>query len=78
MAATLTGSGGGVIRDILARKEPMILHSDIYALWAALGGLIIGLEWINSLAQAGILFAAIVFLRLISAHYNWRLPRRRR
>ncbi|WP_373804654.1 trimeric intracellular cation channel family protein [Jeotgalibaca porci] len=78
VAATLTGSGGGVIRDILARKEPMILHSDIYALWAALGGLIIGLEWINSLAQAGILFAAIVFLRLISAHYNWRLPRRRR
>lgn len=57
----------------------MILHSDIYALWAALGGLIIGLEWINSLSQAGILFTAIVFLRLVSAHYNWRLlPQRQR
>ena len=48
-AATLTGSSGGVIRDILADKEPMILHSDNYALWAALGGLIIGLDWINGL-----------------------------
>lgn len=76
VAATLTGSGGGVIRDILARKEPMILHSDIYALWAAMGGLIIGLELIDNLWQASLLFGAIVSLRLISAHYNWRLPRR--
>lgn len=76
VAATLTGSGGGVIRDILAHKEPMILHSDIYALWAAMGGLIIGLELIDTLWQAGLLFGAIVCLRLISAHYNWRLPRR--
>lgn len=75
VAATLTGSGGGVIRDISARKEPMILHSDIYALWAAMGGLIIGLEMIDNLWQASILFGAIVSLRLISDHYNWRLPR---
>ncbi|MGP6140174.1 MULTISPECIES: trimeric intracellular cation channel family protein [unclassified Jeotgalibaca] len=76
VAATLTGSGGGVVRDILAHKEPMILHTDIYALWAAMGGLIIGLDLIDNLWEAGFLFGAIVCFRLISAHYDWRLPRR--
>lgn len=76
VAATLTGSGGGVVRDILAQREPMILHTDIYALWAAMAGLIVGLEIIDSLWKAALLFGAIVSLRLISAHYNWRLPRR--
>lgn len=54
----------------------MILHTDIYALWAAMAGLIVGLEIIDSLWKAALLFGAIVSLRLISAHYNWRLPRR--
>lgn len=76
IAATLTGSGGGVVRDLLAGREPMILHSDIYALWAALGGLAIGLGLVYGNLLTGILFLLIVTFRMVSAHYNWRLPRR--
>ena len=32
-AATLTGAGGGMIRDIFARRKPMIFQSEIYAAW---------------------------------------------
>ena len=35
-AATLTGAGGGMIRDILARRKPMIFQSEVYAAWGDL------------------------------------------
>lgn len=44
-AAVLTGSGGGIIRDLLAGRKPLVLKAEIYAVWAALGGLIVGLGW---------------------------------
>ena len=43
VAAVLTGSGGGIIRDLLAGRKPLVLKAEIYAVWAALGGLIVGL-----------------------------------
>ena len=76
VAATLTGAGGGIVRDVFAGRKPMIFREEIYALWAALGGLLIGLGYIqNSLSIAG-LFIAIVLLRMLSVHYQWKLPRR--
>lgn len=75
VAATLTGSGGGMIRDVFARRKPMIFREDIYALWAALGGLIIGLGLIQGPWMGGALFASIIILRMLSVHFKWRLPR---
>ena len=43
VAAVLTGSGGGIIRDILAGRKPLVFKKEIYAVWAALAGLLIGL-----------------------------------
>ena len=34
---TLTGAGGGVIRDLMSARIPLILHRDIYASAAILG-----------------------------------------
>lgn len=75
VAATLTGSGGGMIRDVFAGRKPMIFHAEIYALWAALGGLTIGLDFINGPWTTGLLIILIVVLRMLSVHYKWRLPR---
>lgn len=76
VAATLTGAGGGIVRDVFAGRKPMIFREEIYALWAALGGLLIGLGYIqNSMSTAG-LFVAIVLLRMLSVHFQWKLPRR--
>lgn len=37
LMGTLTGSGGGVIRDLLSDKIPLILRQDIYATAAVVG-----------------------------------------
>lgn len=44
VAAVLTGSGGGLVRDLLAGRKPALLHNEVYGLWAALAGLLIGLN----------------------------------
>ncbi|MFD1707716.1 trimeric intracellular cation channel family protein [Siminovitchia sediminis] len=76
VAATLTGSGGGIIRDVFAGRKPLVFRAEIYALWAALGGVVIGLGFINGPWTAGILFAAIVVCRMLSVHFKWKLPKR--
>jgi uncharacterized membrane protein YeiH len=35
----LTGCGGGIIRDILAREIPMVLRSEVYATACIIGGI---------------------------------------
>ena len=50
VAAVLTGSGGGIIRDLLARRQPLVLRDEIYSVWAALAGLIIGLQLFSGIS----------------------------
>jgi uncharacterized membrane protein YeiH len=78
VAAMLTGIGGGMIRDVFAGRKPLVLHDEIYAAWTILAGLLVGLRFIAYTNAVGLyaLLAVIVTLRLLSVHYNWRLPRR--
>lgn len=76
LAATLTGAGGGMLRDIFAGRKPLIFHSDIYALWAAFGGLLIGLNIFHGPILTYILLCLIVIFRMVSVYYNWHLPKR--
>lgn len=73
--STITGVGGGVARDVLAQRRPMVLHQEIYAVWAMLTGLFISLEWINasSVFQLYLLFFFTIAMRLLSYHMNWHL-----
>ncbi|GAL05919.1 putative inner membrane protein [Photobacterium aphoticum] len=36
----ITGCGGGVIRDVLAREIPMVLRTEVYATACILGGIV--------------------------------------
>ncbi|MCP3027418.1 trimeric intracellular cation channel family protein [Halobacillus sp. A5] len=74
-AAILTGVGGGVTRDVLAQRKPMVLHQEIYAVWAMLTGLLVGTGVINveSSAQYYLLFLFIIGLRVMSYHMGWHL-----
>lgn len=74
VAAVLTGSGGGMIRDLLAGRKPVVLQSEIYAVWAALAGLAIGFSIITKPLGLYSLFIIIVTLRMTSLIYKWRLP----
>lgn len=76
VAAAMTGTGGGIIRDLLARRKPTVLQKEVYAIWAMMAGLLIGLGYPQGLAPLMILFALIVFLRMLSLRLGWKLPYR--
>ncbi len=78
VAALFTGTGGGVIRDILAGRKPLLLRDEIYALWAILAGLVIGLGWISTEEPVLLyaLVAAVVIMRIISVRFKLKLPRK--
>ncbi|MBM7619076.1 putative membrane protein YeiH [Bacillus tianshenii] len=76
VAAVLTGSGGGIIRDLLAGRKPLVLRAEIYAAWAILAGLAIAFGITSSPWQLYVLFVFIVLLRVLSYTYKWRLPNR--
>ncbi|MEK8128557.1 trimeric intracellular cation channel family protein [Paenibacillus filicis] len=76
VAAMLTGIGGGMIRDVLAGRKPLVLRDEIYAVWAMLAGLMIGLGWVQGSWQLLVLFVFVVALRMLSVIRKWRLPRR--
>jgi uncharacterized membrane protein YeiH len=74
VAAVLTGSGGGLVRDLLAGRKPLVLRAEIYAFWAIIAGLLIGFELVKQPIELYILFIGIVVLRVLSYTFNWRLP----
>ena len=78
VSAILTGCGGGIVRDLLAGRKPLVLRDEIYALWAAIAGLIIGLQCPT--ANDGFLyflFGIILFFRYLSYSREWQLPRKK-
>ena len=73
-AAVLTGSGGGIVRDVLAKRKPLVLKNEVYAVWAVVTGLVIGFGIAVSDISLYILFVSTTILRVISYLYKWRLP----
>jgi uncharacterized membrane protein YeiH len=73
-----TGTGGGIIRDLLAHRKPAVFQPGVmYGVWAMMAGLAIYMGWPrHGWAIAG-LGALIVALRLASFHGRWSLPYRR-
>lgn len=75
VAAVLTGAGGGVIRDILAGRHPLIFKKDIYAVWAAGAGFLVGIGLHSYDWTLYALLVVVASLRILSYHYQWELPR---
>jgi len=74
---TITGSFGGMIRDILINEEPLIFRKDIYALACVLGGVIyfICISLNVNLSFSQFIAALTVFLtRVIAVKYHISLP----
>ena len=74
VAAVLTGSGGGIIRDVLAKRKPLVLKNEVYAVWAVLAGLAIGFGIAKEDWSLYVLFIITTVLRVVSYLYKWRLP----
>lgn len=74
VAALMTGIGGGIIRDLLAKRKPIVLHSEIYAVWTILAGAMIGLKIAEKPIELYILFILVTVMRVLSYTYDWKLP----
>ena len=73
----LTGIGGGMLRDLLVAEIPQVLRSDLYAVAALAGAVVvvIGHQLGVAPVMAAVLGAAICFgLRLIAIRRRWQLP----
>lgn len=73
----LTGIGGGMLRDVLVAEIPQVLRSDLYAVAALAGAVVvvIGHQLGVAPVMAAVLGAAICFgLRLIAIRRRWQLP----
>jgi uncharacterized membrane protein YeiH len=74
----ITGAGGGVIRDLLADRTPLVLRGEIYAT-AALAGtaVFVALDELTAAPEtiAAVLGGALVFgLRTAGIRRQWSLP----
>lgn len=73
---TVTGVGGGVLRDVLAGNTPYIFVKHIYAC-ASIVGAILCAALRASLGEAASVIigaSAVIIIRLLAAHYKWSLP----
>lgn len=73
----ITGSVGGVARDILLNEVPLLLRRDIYALASVAGGLVyFGCLYLNlSNNLSGVLAAiAVIVIRIIAVRLHIHLP----
>lgn len=74
---TLTGVGGGVLRDIMAGETPYVLVKHIYACAAIAGGIVcvVGRTAFGEAYGTILGLAATVLLRFLAAHFRWNLMR---
>jgi len=73
---TVTGVGGGVLRDLFAGNRPYIFVKHFYACASIIGSLISALLWdINELLAMIVGMAAIFILRILAAVFKWSLPK---
>ncbi len=79
VAAVITGIGGGVIRDLLAGRKPLVLREEIYALWAAVAGAAVGLHLVDAHSpwQLYSLLTVVFVLRMLSVIFHWHVPKRK-
>ncbi|TVS24059.1 trimeric intracellular cation channel family protein [Corynebacterium sanguinis] len=77
VAAVTTGVSGGVMRDILSGRVPLVFREELYASIAVLGTVVymglmtVGLpEWIVTIVSVIFVFVT----RLLSLRFRWSLP----
>lgn len=74
---TITGAGGGVLRDVFINEVPLIFRKEIYALACVIGGIAyyichhLGLDSTLSAIICGI---TVVLMRLLAVKYKLHLP----
>lgn len=75
--ALLTGTGGGILRDVMASETPNVLVKHIYAVAALIGACVylVLQKYMSAPLATAIAAAVIVTIRGLASHYRWNFPR---
>ncbi len=79
LLGTITGVGGGILRDVLAGQTPSVLrrNSQLYAIPAVTGSILVAAAYsfgYSNTAIQGLAAAGICGFRLLALRYKWRAP----
>jgi uncharacterized membrane protein YeiH len=77
LVGMMTGIGGGVLRDVLLREIPIVLHREIYALAAAAGAVVVVAGAALGLPPGPVALVGAVLvagLRVLALWRRWTLP----
>ena len=74
---TVTGVGGGVLRDVFCGDVPYIFKKHVYALASAAGALVNIILYSFAPQNASFILGmlTVIVLRVLAAHYKWNLPK---
>ncbi|PZU89439.1 MAG: hypothetical protein DI529_04430 [Chryseobacterium sp.] len=76
---TITGCFGGIIRDILLNRIPLVFRKEIYATACIIGGGIFLLLSKYSILSYGLIqiftILLIVTIRTLAVKYHWQIPK---
>jgi uncharacterized membrane protein YeiH len=78
LLSLITATGGGVLRDVLINKIPMILDSEFYGTVALFVGILVYI--LAKLEMIGVTSIVIIFiigtiLRFVAIYKKWHLPK---
>ncbi len=75
---TMTGCGGGILRDLMCAKIPYVLTKHIYALASAAGSALYWLLFHLEVPELPAVMAGIIVIiaiRLLATIFRWSLPK---
>lgn len=82
MLGVITAVGGGMLRDLMAQRVPVVLRMDVYAVASLAGAWLMCWSWPRwgAATSSWLCFFAVLLLRGLAIHYGWQLyhPRRGR
>ena len=73
---TITGVGGGLMRDVMAGEPPYIFVKHIYASASVVGAIVCVYMYrsFGTVVAMVTSSAVILLIRYLAAHYHWNLP----
>lgn len=75
MLGMLTAVGGGILRDLMAQRVPVVLVADVYATASLAGSLLMCLCWnyVSRELAPWICVMCVIALRVMAIKFKWRL-----
>ncbi|WP_019617162.1 trimeric intracellular cation channel family protein [Psychromonas ossibalaenae] len=77
ISAIVTGIFGGLLRDLICRQTPLVLHKELYASVALIAAVVyLGLLWYGLEDSIAVIITLITgfSLRMAALKFSWRLP----